>query len=88
MTQYELIGRLSLLLGAAAHLKQDAKVLGYHVTPRYHEGPPSIFVEGLDDLPDGLQLPIVNTGKGYLEHAVETRGVKVFCYVPVQEDAE
>jgi hypothetical protein len=88
MNKHETIGRLALLLGAAAHLPEGCKVLGYHVTPRYHEGPPSIFVEGLDDLPDGLQLPVVNLGNGWLEHAVETRGVKVFCYVPMQEKVE
>ena len=86
MTQYELIGRLSLLLGAAAHLKQDAKVLGYHVTHDYYDEGPTIFVDEMDDLPDGERLPLVSYGLGrYYEHAVMVRGVKVYCFAPKGE---
>jgi hypothetical protein len=88
MNKHETIGRLALLLGAAAHLPEGCKVLGYHIHNRYDELPPSILVEDLEDLPDGERLPLVNDGLGkYYEHAVMVRGVKVYCFARKDGDA-
>jgi len=83
MTKHELLGRLSLLLGAAAHLPEKTNVLGYSPSRSDHDGLPTIFVEGLADLPPGEQS--VRHDRVWTEHSVMCRGVKVYCYEPRRE---
>jgi len=80
MTKYELIGRLSLLLGAAAQLPNTAHVMGYSPCRADHDDLPTIFVDDLNDLPDGEQKVQV-ADEMWMEHSVMLRGVKIYCYV-------
>jgi hypothetical protein len=80
MTKYELLGRLSLLLGAAAHLPNTSQVMGYSPRGFNHDDLPTIFVDDLRDLPDG-ERTVQAADEMWMEHSVMCRGVKVFCYV-------
>jgi hypothetical protein len=80
MTKYELLGRLSVLLGAAAHLPDTASVLGYSPKGKHHDDLPTIFVEDLRDMPEGEQA-VRPDGEMWMEHSVMVRGVKIFCLV-------
>ena len=79
MTKYELIARLAALLGVAAEMPDNTNILGYHMT--HDQGLPAIFVNEPMDLPPGEQQPLVEAGDGWMEMAVVTKGVKVYCYV-------
>ena len=81
MTKNELLSRLIALLGVAADMPDNTSILGYHLARKEDNGLPSIFVNEPQDLPPGEQLPLVDGGEGYMEMAVVTRGVKVYCYV-------
>jgi len=80
MTKYELLGRLSLLLGAAAHLPTTAHVMGGNSCRADHDDLPTIFVEDLRDLPDG-ERTIRPSDELWMEHSVMCRCVKIYCYV-------
>jgi hypothetical protein len=80
MTKYELLGRLALLLGAAAHLPDTASVLGYNPKGKHHQDLPTIMVEDTRDLPDG-ERTVEPDGEMWMEHSVMVRGVKIFCLV-------
>jgi len=88
MTKYELLGRLSLLLGAAGHLPNTSCVMGYSPFRQDHDGLPAIFVEHEKDLPEGERLPVEPVDAYFVQHAVMCRGVKVYCYGPRQEGNE
>jgi len=81
MTKNELLSRLIALLGVAADMPDTTNILGYHLTRREDNGLPSILVNEPMDLPPGEQLPLVEAGDGWMEMAVVTKGVKVYCYV-------
>ena len=81
MTKHELLSRLIALLGVAADMPNNTIILGYHLARQEDNGLPSIFVNEPMDLPAGEQLPLEDAGDGWMEMAVVTKGVKVYCYV-------